>query len=271
MSEFERSLDFVNDIIRTNEQLLSMQQSLDKRLQKANEEIETCDNLLFDTYHMAELIDDKMTTDEEYALIGRRVSELRKRRRDAKKTKYVLEQNRKVVKGLLPALETADTQFIEPSIHGNPTYYMYRLRDDETNELIDALPSLDRKTPIEIVNKRDDVTIPEGVELETEEPETCFEEQESPLPSKRPLNVVRVVNKDYVIQHDGEVVHKSKSFVGLILYLTNELECSETQFVSKAYKTLVTFAKTYCAQRGRGTDDIDPLLFERLASNSFCG
>ena len=269
MSEFERSLDFVNDIIRTNEQLLSMQQSLDKRLQKANEEIETCDNLLFDTYHMAELIDEKKATVEEYALLGRRVSHLRKKRRDAKKTKYVLEQNRKVVKGLLPALETADGQFVEPSIHGNPTYYMYRLRDDETNELIDALPSLDRKSPIEIVNKRDDVELP--VEEESEEPEACFEEQESPLPSKRPLNVVRIVNKDYVIQHEGEVVHKCKSFTDLILYLTNELECSETQFVSKAYKKYVTFSNTYRSQRGRGTDSIDPLLFERLASNSFCG
>ncbi|WP_248499327.1 hypothetical protein, partial [Staphylococcus aureus] len=91
----------------------------------------------------------------------------------------------------------------------------------------------------------------------------------------KPLNVVRQERNGYSITY-GDLANsiftkKFDSFVEVIVFLTGELESSETQFVGKAYKSYQTFAKAFRAGKHKNAFEINPLSFEKLANNSYCG
>ncbi|WP_248498725.1 hypothetical protein, partial [Staphylococcus aureus] len=121
MTKLETALDFMNDVVKQNDYMKQLLESFDERILDANETIKECNDLLQDVLHMTEYFDNNNPSEAEYAAIGRKIAELRTRRRDAKKALYVLQQNQRVLNGLAPAVVTANSKITEPSPLGNPT------------------------------------------------------------------------------------------------------------------------------------------------------
>lgn len=277
MDEMERTYDFMKDVMKQNEHLLQLLESFDSRVVELETIVKECEEQLQDALHFSEYFEDREPAVEEYAKIGMKIAELRTRRRDAKKALFVLQQNRSAIKGLAPAVKTADSKLQEPSKNGNPSYYMYRLRNDESMNLISELKSFDMTTPVQIVGK---MTGKEEADPDFFKPKVEAVPVETPVIPERteadppPLNIVRQEKVGYSLTYynlHGEMTKKFDLFIEVIAFIMNELNASETQFVGKAYKSFQTFAYNFRGGKQRNAQDLNPMQFERLAANAYCG